>query len=503
MTKQLMTTLMYVAVAAVVLMIAWWAQSSPTVHPVVNDAGERFFAEFDPLDARALEIVRMDEEQARPVTFRVAQVNGVWSIRSHENYPADAADRLAQVATSVMDVSKGTVVSDNRADHVLFGVSDPEAEAVDPAGAGTRITVEGGDGKPLVDLIVGKAMKDAPGVHYLRAPGRDRVYTAAINISSVTTRFEDWIEPDLLQINPAEIREIVIDDYSIDEINRQMVQGELVELTHEAKTQAWSLKGLQDGEAIDEDRVRELTTALDDLRIVDVRRKPAGLSEQLAGDEGLTLDPEAVSSLASRGFYVSGNQLLANEGQTIVRMQDGVEYVLRFGEIALYAEGQSDANDDNSASVERESDDAAETNPGRYVFVGVGFNANAVARPELQPVPDVPASNEDAMGEMDPPVPGDDAAEQARQAVQQERDRIIALNETSQKTYDARLERGRERAKELAARFAPWYYVVPDSVYQKIRLQRADLVAPPDAGDDGAAVDDMSIPPMIERMPEQ
>ena len=502
MTKQLVTTVIYLAIAAIVMGGAWLAQSAPTVQPVVNDAGERFFEEFDPLEASALEIVRFDEEQAQPMTFRVAQTNGVWSIPSHENYPADGGDRLAQVAANVMDVTKGTIVPAEPKEHATYGLVDPTAEGVDVEAAGTRITLENSAGKALVDLIVGKEVKDSPGIHYVRTPGRDRVYTAAIDIGSVSTRFEDWIEADLLQLNPSDIREIVIDDYSIDEMNRTMVQGELVQLTRDAKTQAWSLAGIQDDEQTNSEKIGELTRALDELRIVDVRRKPAGLSEQLAGTEGLTLDPEAVASLASRGFYVSGNQLLANEGQTIVRMNDGVEYVLRFGEIALYQEGQAAEQDPaNPESAEHEK----EMNPGRYVFVSIGFARDAIAPSELKPVPQVSeATAPESTGEMGPPTAEAAANTDAtRAAGLAERDRIIAENEQAQKAYDEKMKQGEERVRELNERFAPWYYIVPDSVYQQIRLTRAEVVQPKSAENTDIMTDDLAPTPMIEPTPEE
>src|SRR5690606_24075524 len=132
----------------------------------------------------------------------------------------------------------------------------PSAENADATAgaAGTRIKLENASGKALVDLIVGKAVKDAPGVHYVRTPGRDRVYTAKIDIGNVSTRFEDWIEGDLLQLTPADVRSVIVDDYSIDEINRTMVQGELVELTRTPDPSSpwapgtWSLKGIKANE---------------------------------------------------------------------------------------------------------------------------------------------------------------------------------------------------------------------------------------------------------------
>ena len=53
--------------------------------------------------------------------------------------------------------------------------------------------------EPLVDLIVGKAVKDAEGQRYVREAGRDAVYVIEIDRSKLSTNFEDWIEKDLAE----------------------------------------------------------------------------------------------------------------------------------------------------------------------------------------------------------------------------------------------------------------------------------------------------------------
>src|SRR4029078_3011426 len=46
-----------------------------------------------------------------------------------------------------------------------------------------------------------------------------------------------------------------------------------------------------------------------------------------------------------------------------------------------------------------------------------------------------------------------------------ERKRIEAENKTKQEKYDADVKAGREKAKELNAKFADWYYVISDSTF--------------------------------------
>src|SRR5688572_415344 len=110
--NQTRTTLIYVIAAAVALAIAWAARPARIDRQkTVDDSGQRFFAEFDPLEAKSMEIATFDEDSSERRAFKVAQTNGVWSIPSREDYPADAKDRLAQAAAGVMDITKGSAVS--------------------------------------------------------------------------------------------------------------------------------------------------------------------------------------------------------------------------------------------------------------------------------------------------------------------------------------------------------------------------------------------------------
>ena len=82
-----------------------------------------------------------------------------------------------------------------------------------------------------------------------------------------------------------------------------------------------------------------MKTALDDLKIVDVERKPAGLSQDLKASEEFVKNIEAVQSLVSRGFYPRAArrpaiEILSSEGEATCTTKDGVRYVLRFGNLA-------------------------------------------------------------------------------------------------------------------------------------------------------------------------
>ncbi|MHC4219805.1 MAG: DUF4340 domain-containing protein, partial [Planctomycetota bacterium] len=414
------------------------------------------------------EIIGFNEDTGTPQAFKVARSNGVWSIPSHENYPADAENRFAEAAAALLDLAKGMKISDFPTDHEHYGVVDPAGAGPGAFGVGKRVMIDSADGRRLADLIIGEPLKGSATHRYARVPDQDRVYLCAVDPEKFTTRFEDWIEKDLLQLTAGDITGIVVNDYSIDEMGGRLIQGETLRLGYDASAGTWDLEGLGEDEELDDTKLNELRRAVDDLEIVDVHRKPAGLSSELRAEDAMQITADAVRSLRSRGFYIYQGRLLSNQGETIVQMGDGVQYTLRFGEIAVTRGGGG------------ESEETGETDEtGRYLFVTAELNPNLVAPPELVELPDMSHLLEPEDGE-DPSV-----RPQVEEAIEQARVKAEQENELKQQEYEEKLEAGRQRASELNDRFADWYYVISDDVYEKIRFRRDDVVsqiAPEDEG---------------------
>jgi hypothetical protein len=218
-------------------------------------------------------------------------------------------------------------------------------------------------------------------------------------------------------------------------------------------------------------KLNDLRNALGDLKIVDVARKPAGLSGDLKAEAKFTENREAVTSLAQRGFYpFASGEILSSNGETVVGMKDGVEYLLRFGN------GVSVSGVATQASGTL-SGDAATT--GRYLFVTARFNESLLEKPVLDPVPDAPeaaaAGKKDGDADKKDGETADDAEAKAQTALE-ERRRVERENRRKQEDYDAKVQAAQKRVRELNGRFADWYYVVPDAEFTKIHLDRAAVV---------------------------
>ncbi len=439
-------TILFLACAAAIGALAWVSRPADPGRGVIDDTGELFAPGFtDPLQADSMEIIEFDEDTGTGQVFKVARHQGVWSIPSHENYAADAENRFADAAAAMIGLAKGVNRSDQRSDHGLYVVIDPAEAEAGAQGVGTRITFAGEAGV-LIDLIVGKAVKDSNGQRYVRVPGVDRVYQCTLDLDKFSTDFAVWIEKDLLQMAGSDITGVVVKDYSIDEFSQRINQRDPLLLAFDTEQRDWSLEGLGDDETLIEARIRELKRGLDDLEIVDVHRKPAGLSSELRAEDALQLDNEAVKSLQSRGFYIAGGRLLSNQGETVVQTKDGVQYVLRFGEVAP---------------------------GGRYLFVTAEFNDDLIDKPEVLALPELESLGIDAET-VEPSM---------SESMAKARTKLAEENAVKQQAYEQQLDTGRARASELTERFADWYYVISDDVYDNVRLTRADIVEAAPAGE--------------------
>ena len=541
----------YVGAALVLLVVAVVTDPGSGGTDRFNDEGELFFPEFtEPTQAVALEVIEVDEKNVEGKLFKVELADGVWTIPSHHDYPADAKDRMAKAAGLLIALTKGAVRSEARTDHVVLGVVDPRDSEADVEGRGILVTFRGESETVLAELIVGREVEERRGMRYVRIPEQRRTYMATID-ADLSTRFADWVETDLLKLQALDIERFVFDNYSIDEEAGAIRPGDRVELA--MVEGAWNLPDLDaEKEELDTTKLQEAGTTLGDLTIVGVRPKPKGIDKKLMYN---SLEGEMIrQSLAGRGFFpASDGKLYSNEGDLLVTTKEGVVYTLRFGEIVYGSaeEVSAEAEDGPPEEEAPEKDETAEEGNGkdapedgteketlvanRYLMVTVDFDISFFPQPEGEPYPE-------------------DEAEKRRQAIREIRELDIqvakykvekkelpktiaeALDEESKKlaldpwghdyvvepldeegkyrvvSYGAdgepggehvsldinshelpaeqqrlelqgkvdawkeKLETGKKLAKELSERFAPWYYVIDAASFDKLKLNRADLV---------------------------
>ena len=64
-------------------------------------------------------------------------------------------------------------------------------------------------------MIVGKEVPEQPDLRYVRKAGESEIYIVAAKTDKLSTKFEDWIEPNLLKINTLDLKDVLIHDYAV------------------------------------------------------------------------------------------------------------------------------------------------------------------------------------------------------------------------------------------------------------------------------------------------
>lgn len=444
-------TYIFGGVALLLLILAFITTPRTRTPNAFLDQGELFFPEFtDPNEAVIMEVIDWDEETGEARPFKVVFAGGKWTIPSHHNYPADGKERLAKTAAGVIDIRKDDFRTDNPADYEACGVIDPlDESSTSLTGRGKRVTLKAENDKILADFIIGKEVEGRKGFRFVRIPGQKRVYAVRMNID-ISTKFSDWIDKDLLRVNKDDITQVILKDYSINEVTGRVNQRDVLVLTKNEDT--WKANRMAADQEVDKTKINDLLRAIDELSIVGVRPKPAGLSESLrkADEGGVRISQADLLSLQSKGYFFSREgQLLSNEGEAQVRTRDGVIYTLRFGEV-VYGTGV-----DVTAGSESNKNQKSGPGENRYLFITTEFDPSEF---------------------KEPPKPKNTEFESKPDSLWNEADKKNKELNDKHKEWEDKIEKGKNLSKDLNNRFAKWYYVISDDSFRKINLKRRDLL---------------------------
>lgn len=458
--EEMKRTVIFVVAAAVLIFLTVVTTPRERVAEVFNDQGQPLFPEFtDPVAATSLEIIDYDAATAVARPFKVEFKNSRWAIPSHHNYPADAKDRLKKTAAAIIDLKKDIVCSDRTQDHDELSVIDPfDAKVTGLKGRGKRITLRNKDGLALADLIIGKDVPNKTDYKYVRLPDQKRTYATKISYE-ISSKFGDWIETDLLQVEGSKIRKFALNSYRLEEnFQRIRIVGqESLELTKE--NNSWKLPEVKDTEEINTEAVNEMTGAADDLKIIGVRLKPPGLSKELKKTGEVEFDPVSLMSLQQKGYFLSHEgDLFSKHGELRIATEEGIEYLLRFGEVFV---GEGEEVTAGTEPQEKKEDDKKTGPENRYLFVIASFDETFLKAPGDPP-------KEEA-------IPAD-ATPEKKKEIEDRNKKAKDEYEQKKKDHEKKIEDGKKKAQELQERFADWYYVISADLYKKLRKERKDLV---------------------------
>lgn len=393
------TTGIFALIAVVSLVLAWWTnpESATDQADLIGElTNTDVFKDFtDPAVATTLQIIKYNEELATTDRFEVARdpKSKLWTLPSNDDYPADAAEQVRDATTPLIGLKILSVESDSKGDHELFGVVNPDAEnAVGASGVGMLVTLKDDKDSVLASLIIGKEVDQAEGQRYVRIPTQDAVYKVEIATEAFKTEFQDWIESELLGVRSFDITSIGVRDYELsrqDLVTMALQRNFDADLSYEASSSSWAMDSMQvytngqaspaelgENEELNKEFLNNLRTAIQDLQIVDVKRKPKGLAADLKADQSLLNDSESIQNLQRQGFYPAngpnGPEIYAAGGETIIGKDNGVQYVLRFGE--------------QTATLGK-GGEAGDSGINRYLLVTAVLDESKFPMPDLEPVP--------------------------------------------------------------------------------------------------------------------
>jgi hypothetical protein len=471
-------TAIFAGTAAVLVLLAFVTKPSPKAAEVFTPQGQEFYPDFkDPLKAAALEVIDYDGLTGTYKPFKVQVVNGVWSIPSHHNYPADGKERLKNTATAVMDLRKERIASVDPKLHEEFGVIDPlDAAAKGTQGRGKRVRLFDASGTVLADYIFGKETQDGSGRRYVRIPEQKQTFVIKAQ-PDISVKFEDWVETDLLQMGSTSVRKVVIDKYTFDETEGRIKDRSTHFVSRDDASGPWKLNGIKETEEVNTETVTTITSTLSGLKLAGVRAKPPVVAKAKNMADLAKIPQQQLmaiaQSMAQHGFFIfrdgaANYSIVSNEGELQAACEDGVVYTLRFGEVLIGTGDEVSAGGKDEPKKDKKDEKKVGTE-NRYLFVGAHFDETAI--------PPLPAEPKAYVAD-----PAKKPEEQKAEEEKAKKDK--EEYETKKKDWEKKKDEGKKRAEKLAARFADWYYVISADAFKKLRVDRAALVKPKEAPKD-------------------
>ena len=460
-----------------------------------QDEGKPVFEGFTAERAVELKITTYDDLTARIKSFSVKRDGtGQWVIPSHNNYPADAEEQMGSAAAAFSTLEVKEVIDVDSGAHEDYHVIEPNTDTLDVGtdGVGTLITVSDEEGKSYSLIIGAKVMKGTDAgldsrmqqaYYAARRPDSDTVFTVDLNMGIFETEFSKWIDTNLLGINGLDVRQLAIQDYFIS-LNQEgspiMLRRSNSSMILDNVDLVWKLDNmvqydqntqepftieLSDNEELDLDRINILQSAIENLTIEGVLRKPAVLRPDLKITPAAIADAKTSETLTQLGLFGDPNTTVDNlmdlksaNGEIHISLQTGIKYILRFGEV--------------------DSTSGAQDSIHRYLFVTTAFQPNMIPTPVYTPLPEttpaepVPEGNcqdEEQATKEEPPALTPEQLAELKETIMRENARL-------KEEYDSKLLAAQNSVRILNSRFANWFYLIDETTFNKIHLTNNDLI---------------------------
>ncbi len=401
------------------------------------------FEEFDLEQVRSIEITKFNDDRNELEGMRLRRKADQWIFPDKGNFVCTAAPLIAAVRGSLNERKVREFMSDKEEDHIKYGVVDPARYGSSVRSSlGTKLVLEDRQGKVIASLIVGKGVKSDSQVpqRFVRIPDQPNVYVIDFDARILTTDFDQWVDPNLLQLatqsnpNGQQTVEVIINNYRFDPAlianadDRELIYRAKFKLDPKRRQLAFDsleipLPGVGQWKQItpNETQMQELaqwTSVAAKLDVANVKRKSAELISVLRNPTE-DASEETLNELVSFGFHKTGFengafQFDATGGQFTIVSREGVRFNLYVG---VFDTG---ATENTSGSL------------ARYLMITVDVDYSSF--PE--------------------PVAADDPEDKTYLRAVEER--------------KTNLSKARKTATDLNRIQADWFYIIDDSILSKL-----------------------------------
>ena len=195
-------TLAMLLLAAVSTVGAVWYYPWPEIAVADEEVGKPLFEEYSADKVRGIDIVELDAESRTPARIQLGRRAEKWVVPSRQNFIASNSALVAKVVNSLNDRTVYDVKSENMQDHIQFGVVDPDEFSVSQnlEAVGKKLTLTDRNSKTIAELIIGTQVKGNADRHYVRIPGKPRIYEIDFSDEILKTPFTYWVNPNPLQL---------------------------------------------------------------------------------------------------------------------------------------------------------------------------------------------------------------------------------------------------------------------------------------------------------------
>jgi Domain of unknown function (DUF4340) len=473
---------------AVITTFPAWMPSKPASADVVNLTGKlltRNGAEINPENVTSLRVVTWDDSASAAKVFEVSRVNGLWTIPSHSNYPADGGTRVGTTSGNVRNIVRSRWITNNTNAYEEYGVVDPLNEDTKLKGRGRRVVLKDSTGGVVLDVIIGKAVPDSTGYVFVRDANEKDIYTAKVEVD-ISTRFVDWVETDLLKVKAEDVNALTVADYSINEQQGSIDERSKTHFHRTDANAAWTSPETPKEKQPAKSAVDAILTQLTSVRLTGVRK----FSLQWLGAAGFfpSDNPTLLSRPDALKVNIGNKQyaLFGNEGRLDFATKQGLRYSLLFGEIS--------AEDEEKPSAEAEQAKKTQVKEGstghnRYMSVYVQYD---------------PALDEEAKAAQKKAA--EEAEKKKAEADKARAEGNPVPEETKTEPYKSP---SIAKAGKEQNRFIQFFYVISDENFKTLRptldklfeAKAADPAPAPATGVTGAIGQELGLPPGAQPTP--